>query len=120
MWIYKEVTREAFEKRKKYVEQIICEQGAEIVMIHLPYKQTTISICDGNQEINCAKNKIFKFKNNYFRVDEVLFRDKPFIVLECGSFQDLMRNTMEDAEPFPYDLSDDEIVKEVRYAMEIE
>lgn len=119
MWIYKKVTREAFEKRKKYVEQIICKQGAEIVMIDLPYEQRTISICDGNQEMN-FNEKTFKFKNNYYRVDEVLFRDKPFIVLECGSFQDLMRNTMEDAEPFPYDLSDDEIVKEVRYALEIE
>lgn len=120
MWTYKEVTREAFEKRKKYVEQIIWEQGGEIVVIHLPYVQRIVSICNRNQETNFAKNKIFKFKNNYFRVDEVLFWDKPFIVLECGSFQDLMRNTMEDTEPFPYDLSDDEMVKEVRYALEIE
>ncbi len=119
MWVYRKVTREAFEKRKKYVEQIILEQGGELVDIHLPYEQKTISICDGNQEINYTERKIFEFRNLYFSVDEVLSLDKPFIVLEYGTFQDVIDNTMEDADPFPYDLSNDEMEKEVQYGLGI-
>jgi len=50
----------------------------------------------------------------------VLFSQKPFIVIEFGFLDDFVNNTTEDAEPFPYDLTYEEIVKEVRYSMGIE
>lgn len=46
----------------------------------------------------------FKHRDNYFRVDEVYFDEKPFIVFEYGTLDDVMRNTMENILPFPYDL----------------
>lgn len=120
MWLYKNITREEFEKRKSYVEQIICELGGEKADIEIPYKQKTTTIIDDYSETHNSIRPIFKFENEYFRVDEVLFENKPFIVLECGTFEELMNNTMEDAEPFPFDLSDVDILKEVKYSLGIE
>ena len=53
-------------------------------------------------------------------MDEVLFEDKPFIVLVCGTLQELMNNTMEDLDPFPYDLENDEIRNGIKYSFDIE
>ena len=120
MWFYDTIKREDFEKRKDYVEQIICKSGGKKVDIELPYEPKTISYSDDHSEIYDQVRPVFEFKNEYFRVDEVLFKDKPFIVLEYGTLEKLMNNTMEDADPFPFDLNDDDIVKEVRYALGIE
>ena len=107
MWFYDTIKREDFEKRKDYVEQVICELGGKKIDIDIPYEHKNTS-------------PVFEFKNDYFRVDEILFKDKPFIVLEVGTLEELMKNTMEDADPFPFDLSDDDIVKEVKYTLGIE
>lgn len=45
---------------------------------------------------------------------------KPFIVIECGDLDELMNNIMDDAEPFPYDLSYEELCDEVKYSLGIE
>lgn len=39
MWIFKDVTREHFEKVKDRVEELLLEYGAERVDIELPYGQ---------------------------------------------------------------------------------
>ena len=120
MWVYDNVSRNEFEKRKDYVEQTMCEFGAVILNIDLPYKQETTSCAESSQETCYSQRPVYKFNNEYFRVDEVLFMEKPFIVIEFGTYDDLIRNTMEDANPFPYDLSDNEIKNEVKYSLGIE
>ena len=120
MWFYSEVSREEFERRKDHVEQIMCEFGALAVDIELSYESQTTTYSGGFEETYYSKRPVFTFNNEYFRVDEILFKDKPFIVLECGTFEDLKNNTMEDADPFPYDLSDEKIKNEVRYSLGIE
>lgn len=104
MWSYKEITRSKFEKKKDLIQQIIMNFGGEKTDIQLSY---------------CSLRPVFKFNNEYYRVDEVLFENKPFIVIEFGSFNDVINNTMEDADPFPYDLSDDELKDEVSYSLGI-
>ena len=109
MWFYDKVSRNEFEHRKDYVEQIMCEFGAAAVKVELPYEQKTTSYSGDFEETHHSKRSIFKINSEYFRVDELLCREKPFIVIECGTFEELIINAMEDADPFPYDLSDNEI-----------
>lgn len=75
------------------------------------------------QEFESIKDKIeksaFEYEGLYYRVDEVCFSDKPFIVIECGTYDELMKNIMEDIDPFPYDLTEDELLNEVKYSLGI-
>ena len=94
--------------------------GGNKVSVDFPYEQKTCSYI-GNEVIdNVSARTVFEYGGEYYRVDEVCFKDKPFIVIECGTYDDLMNNSMEDADPFPYDLSDDELVNEVKYTLGIE
>ena len=101
MWYYDNITRDDFESVKNLVEEIMMELGAEIFEIHLPYEQKTTSYFGNLEETNYSKRSIFAYNGEFFRVDEVLFSQKPFIVIECGDINDLLNNTMEDADPFP-------------------
>ena len=120
MWFYKNVTREVFEKKKDFVEEVMLELGADVYEIELPYEQKTVSYSGDHIETFCSHRKIYTYKDEFYRVDEVLFAAKPFIVLECGTLEELLNNIMEDADPFPYDLPDEEIINEVKYSMRIE
>ena len=68
---------------------------------------------------NVSDRDVFLFKGKYYRVEEICFT-KPLIVIEAGTLDDLMKNGMEDTDPFPYDLNKEEIVQEVRYALGID
>lgn len=120
MWSYKAVSREEFEKRKEFAARIMRELGCETVDIELSYEQKTTS-CGEIKETWSSKQPIYKFKNGFYRIDEVLFSEKPFIVLEyAGTIEDVKKNIMEDCDPFPYDLSEEEIINEVKYSLGIE
>lgn len=118
MWRYKDITREEFEKRKDEVERIIVELGGEIQDLILPCENKTTSIFRGNEMVCHSARPSFKFGDDYFRVSEVCFA-KPFIVIEGGTYEDLINDQMEDAEPFPFDLSGDSLVNEVKYSLGI-
>ncbi|MBO4865286.1 MAG: hypothetical protein J5582_01765 [Ruminococcus sp.] len=119
MWWYKNVTRAEFEAVKDKVGKIMLSMGAEISDIELTYEPKTTSYSGDLEEAHISKRPVFTYNGEYFCVDEVLFRDKPFIVIAFGTKNDLLKNTMEDAEPFPYDLPDDELAKEVSFSMGI-
>ncbi len=120
MWFYNNVTRDDFEKVKDHVESIILELGAKICNIKLPYENITTTYTGEFEETYYSKRPVFSYNSEYFRVDENLFRQKPFIIIESGSLEQLMNNIMDDADPFPYDLSDAELRKEVKYSLGIE
>ena len=109
MWFYNHISREAFEQRKDYVEHVMRECGASALNIKLPYEQKTISCSGDLQEIHYSQRPVFQFHHKYFRIDELLQTEKPFIVIECGTYDELIKNTMEDSDLFPYDLPDEEI-----------
>lgn len=119
MWFYENVTREEFEKRKDFAEHVMISLGCEVCDIKLPYENKTASISGDLTETHYSERPVFKFKGEYYRVDERLFREKPFIVIECGILDELLGNIMEDADPFPYDLSDEETENEVKYLLGI-
>lgn len=119
MWSYKNITRKEFESRKDFAEQIMKDLGAVIYKTQLPYENKTTTICGNNVEQNISNRFAFFYNNEYYRVDEVLFAEKPFIVIEYGFYDDLIKNTMIDADPFPYDLCDDEFKNEIEYILGI-
>lgn len=120
MWHYKNVTRTEFEEAKDSVEQIMLALGAEVYDADLPVRSVKSVISGKCEETFSSERKVFVYNGEFFRVDEVLLSQKPFIVIEFGVFDDFVNNTTEDAEPFPYDLTYEEIVKEVRYSLGIE
>lgn len=62
----------------------------------------------------CVNQGLYK---EMYRIDEVLF-SKPSIVIEFSDYDMLINNAMEDGEPFPYDLSDEEFENEVKHSLE--
>ena len=102
MWKYTDITRDEFEKIKDHIEEIMVAHGATVQDI------TDASVWGSHR-------KAYKYKDLYYRIDEVCFPKKPFIVAEVGTYDELMKNVMEDADPFPWDLSEEEMEDEVSF-----
>ena len=120
MWDYSCITRKEFEEVKDKIEEFIVLIGGLKILVDLPYEQKTTSIFEGKVTVNISTRPVFKYNELYYRVGEVCFSKKPFIVIECGTYEELMNNIMEDMDPFPYDLSDAELLNEVKYSLGIE
>ena len=120
MWPYEFSSRVEFDKRKEYVEAIMIELGAEIYECSLPYEDKTTTYTRDFTAVHKNQRKVFFFDDRFYRVDELLYAKKPSIVIECGDEEQLNTNAMDDADPFPFDLPDDEIRDEVKYSMGIE
>lgn len=123
MWPYHNVSREEFENKKDAVDKILRDLGCEVIYMELPYEQKTTSYGAGFKfkETWTSRRPVYQYEGRYYRIDEVLFDKKPFIVLEtAGTMEEVMEYRMEDADPFPYDLSEEELVKEMKYSLRIE
>ena len=120
MWIYESITRQEFESIKDIVEKYIVMLGGNKVSIQLPYEQRTRSYIGNDFVENISTRPVFEYMGGYYRVDEVCFPGKPFIVIECGTYDELINNTMDEADPFPYDLTEEELMKEVKCSLGIE
>ena len=121
MWQYKDVTRQQFECIKDKVERYIVLLGGRKIQLDLPDAFNTISHTNGNVVVGRAGRDVYAYNGELFRVDEVCFAEKPFIVIEyCESVEEVQKNQMIDADPFPYDLSDEELLAEVKYSMGLE
>ena len=116
MWKYTDITRDEFERIKDHIEEIMVAHGAVAQEIDLPYSQTATTVQkDSDVIVRKSHRKVYKYKDLYYRIDEVCFDKKPFIVAEIGTQDELMKNTMEDATPFPWDLSEEEMEDEVSF-----
>ena len=116
MWKYTDITRDEFERIKDHIEDIMVAHGAVAQEIDLPYSQTATTVQkDSDVIVRESHRKVYKYKDLYYRIDEVCFDKKPFIVAEVGTQDELMKNTMEDATPFPWDLSEEEMEDEVSF-----
>ena len=119
MWRYTDVSRSEFEERKDLVEKTMLDLGCEVTEITQPYEQRSVGA--GFEEAFISKRRIYGFGGGFYRISEVLFAEKPFIVPEYADTEEaVIRNAMEDLDPFPYDLSDCDIVREVKYFLGIE
>lgn len=94
--------------------------GGNKVSVDLPYEQATLFCFQNDILKSNFKRPVFEYNGLYYRVDEICFPNKPFIVIECGTYDELLKNCMEDVDPFPCDLTDDELLAEVKYSLGME
>ena len=115
MWPYTNHSEEEYNKAVEFVQDYAKSLGAKYICSKLQ-KFTTIS---GDKEpVNeTIEMKIFKFKDEYFWLEDHFQPDRPFIVF---SFGDSVDTIFEDAEPFPYNLTEEDLKAEVRYSLGIE
>ena len=114
-WPYSGIDKTEFLARIVFVEEILRKYGAEYIE---DFRETNTWILkDGSNIRENVQKRIWKRENEYIRVDKVYFPEKPFFVLE---FSENKEGPYEDADPFPYDLSDAEVEQEIRYSLGIE
>ena len=66
-----------------------------------------------------SRRAVYRYQDGFYRVDEVLFPQKPFLVMEwAGREEDVRNNGMEDTDPFPWDLGEEEILAELQKLLE--
>ena len=95
------------------MERLLTRLGAVPTDLGPPH---LVSSCGaGGKETFLSRRTVYRFEDSFYRVDELLFREKPFLVMECASREEeVQNNTMEDAAPFPWDLGEEEILAELR------
>mgnify|MGYP001106362057 CR=1 FL=1 len=111
-WPYDASIRDMFLARMAFAEQLLQSYGAEY--IDTAVELGTWMLRNGCYAYERLEKRIWKRKNVYIRVDRVYFPEKPFIVLEFSQKQE---GPYEDADPFPYDLPDEEFEQEVWFAL---
>ncbi len=117
MWPYREVTRQQLEQKKDRVERLLERLGAVPTGLGQPHPVSCYGA--GVEERVLSERTVYRHGRSFYRVDEVLFPQKPFLVIECADREeDVRQNGMEDAEPFPWDLGEEEILTELRGLLE--
>ena len=97
------------------VENILQKYGAVYIEDFCEKGKWILS--DGSYVYETIQKHIWKRKNEYICVDRLYFSEKPFLVLEFSANKE---GPHEDADPFPYDLSNMELEQEIRYSLGIE
>lgn len=112
MWPYKTVTRGQLEKKKDLVERLLERLGAVPTDLGRPHPVSSYGA--GIGETFLSDRTVYRCGGGFYRVDELLFREKPFLVMEwAGREEDVRNNAMEDADPFPWDLGEEELLEEL-------
>lgn len=114
MWPYKNHNEEDYEKTIEFVEQYAVSLGAKLVDTKI---EEFTTIAGDNVIEESSKMNIYMFDGLYFWVEHHFVPEKPFIVLSFGESID---DIFDDADPFPYDLPEEELKKEVRYSLGLE
>jgi len=111
---FNDSTVEEYNKAVDFVLSYAESLGAEYALTATE-KFTFVS---GDEAVRDALElKIYRFGDEYFRIEKIYFKGKPWMVF---SFSDSVEGPYEDADPFPVDLSEEELKEEVRLALRIE
>ena len=114
VWKYENHSEQDYIKALKRVEGIAQKLGA----VYVKTKKEKYTTYIGEEIVNeVLDENIYMYKDQYFRVERFHTDSCPFIVLSFGDTED---TTFEDADPFPYNLPDEELVNEVKYSLGIE
>ncbi len=102
---------EEMEQKLAFVESLFIKYGA-----------TPAKMSDKNRK-KFGRRETFMYKGMYYRVDSLTFHEgeAPFIVISCTD-EDKFAGVglMEDVGAFGFDLGEEEIEKEVRFALDVE
>ena len=115
MWPYEDHDENEYNQIVKFVEEYAVSLGAKLVGT----KEYTFTTIAGDKHIKeTLEMNIYQFGEEYFWVEHHFTPSRPFIVF---SFGDSIENVgSDDAEPFPYDLAEEELKAEVRYSLGLE
>ena len=120
MWPYLFVTRAEFEKRKDLVDLALRRYGCEVEQIQLPYIQVEATYGRCFEETWISERPVYRLGGQYIRISEILLK-KPCIVLEIAdTLTAVLNNAMEDTDPFPYNLTEDQMLEQVRLSLGLE
>jgi hypothetical protein len=115
MWPYDDHDENEYYEVIAFVEEYAQSLGAEYICT----KEETFTTYSGNRLIKETLDmNIYKYGEEYFWVEHHYTPGCPFIVFSFGDSIDSVGN--DDAEPFPYNLDEEELKAEVRYSMGIE
>ncbi len=113
-WPYENHSEEDYYNAVDFVEKYAESLGAKFICTK-EEKFNTYSGAGHILEVN--EMRVYQYNDEYFWIEDHFLEDKPFMVF---SFGDTIDSIFEDAEPFPYDLSEEELKAEVRYSLGIE
>ncbi len=104
-------SKEEMEEKMSFVESLFVKYGAAALDINAKNRE------------KFGQRGIYMYRGMYYRVDSLKFEEDqdPYIVISCtdeDKYADV--GLMEDVNAFGFDLSEEELEKEVRYALEIE
>ena len=115
MWPYEDHDEEEYNRVISFVEEYAVSLGAKIVGT----REETFTTYVGDKRVReCLKMKVYQFGNEYFWIERHFTPTCPFIVFSFGNSIDTVGR--DDAEPFPYDLEEEELKAEVRYSLGLE
>ncbi len=118
MWPYQSVTRQQLEEKKDLVERLLQKLGAVPTGLGQPHPVSSYG--EGVAESILSRRVVYRYRGGLYRVDEVLFPEKPFLVIEwAGREEDVQRNGMEDTDPFPWDLGEEDLLAELRVVLDV-
>ena len=92
----------------KLCEEIITSLGGKYVLQRID--KETWGNCEGDFISKQVAKNVYRFREEYVCVDILYFQEKPFLVLE---FADEVEGFYEDGDPFPYDLSIEDMKVEI-------
>lgn len=105
---------------KKEHEDLLLRQMEKVEGFFVKYGAVPQDINQRNRSV-LGQRQSYLYKGNYYRVDHAEFDGVPCLVINCiddPSFAAV--GFMEDVDAIPVTLDDENLEKEVRYAMEIE
>lgn len=111
-WPYTDMEPEDLETALVLAAQIIQKLGAEYIGDSRSHE--TWLMGDGQSVSDMITQKVFRFHQEFVRIDRVYLPDCPCIVLE---FSDQYDGPYEDADPFPFHLGEKEFEQKIRYSM---
>ena len=114
MWPYDDHNETNYNKALEFVENYSVSLGAQFICTK---EEKFTTFVDNKTITEVSSMNVFKYKDDYFWVEPHFLPDKPFMVF---SFGDTIENIFEDADPFPYDLSEEDLKYEVRCSLGID
>lgn len=96
------------------------EQMERVERFFLQYGAVPQQINERNREL-FGQRQTFLYQENYYRVDQAEFDGTPFLIIDCIDDPKYAGvGVMEDVGALPVSLTEEQLEKEVRYALGIE